>query len=140
MEKFQTEAIARMAHRVHKQRQSCIQPSSAGIPADTKDILLNPPSVPLQIIDENAIELSLDDGLFIREFVNRSSTGHQFPIGLTNQNVEYVVPALRSYERRDQKNESRKKMKAAFPLKWYSNIHLYNVSRFSFVQDPVKIK
>jgi putative hydrolase of HD superfamily len=28
VEKFQTEAIARMAHRVHKQRQSCIQPSS----------------------------------------------------------------------------------------------------------------
>lgn len=105
VEKFQTEVIARMAHRVHTQRQSCINPSSAGIPADTNEILLNPPSDPLQIVDENAIELSLDDELFIREFVSRSSTNHQFPIGLTNQNVEYVVRALRSYERRQ--NESR---------------------------------
>lgn len=109
VEKFQTKAIARMANRIHKQRQSCVKTSSAELPAVTNEILqLNSPCVPLQIGDENATKLSWDDTLFIREFVNQSSADHQYPPGMTSQHVEYVVRALRSYERRDQQNERRK--------------------------------
>jgi putative hydrolase of HD superfamily len=105
VEKFQTKSIARMAHHIHKQRQSCVKPSSAELPADTNEILkLNSPCVPLQTGDESTIRLSSDDTLFIREFVNQSSTDHQYPPGMTSQHVEYVVRALRSYERRT--NES----------------------------------